>query len=250
MPEMFRKLRRNRRSFMKLCMTAVTASQLRHTLAWSDSSTRNYNRVSLVGSNGRPLKSTDLEVGRNYVFHYPYVSTPCFLIDVGEPLDHAVELRQEDGQGYTWNGGVGHKKSIVAFSAICAHKMTHPAKSISFIDYRHETIKYRDTGRNLAAGEKLIYCCSEQSVYDAKRGAMVLGGPASQPLTAIALEYDENRDRLSAVGTRGGEMYDQFFRKFGSRLQLEYRVTDIGELVQGKTEVMLLENFSQTRASC
>lgn len=235
---------------MKLCMGAITASQLRHTLASSHGERRSYNRAQLSAAGGQPLKSVDLEVGQSYVFHYPYVSTPCFLIDVGEPLDDIVELRNVDGLDYTWKGGVGRGNSIVAFSAICAHKMTHPARSVSFIDYRHGTTRYRDTERGQAAGENLIYCCSEQSVYDVRRGAKVLGGPASQPLTTIVLEYDEEEDRLTAVGTLGGEMYDQFFSRFSARLQLEYRISDIGELVAGSTEVVLLEKFSATRVSC
>lgn len=235
---------------MKLCVGAITASQLRRSLANSHGKIRSYNRVHLAGSSGQPLRSGDLEAGRSYLFHYPYVSTPCFLIDVGEPLDDAVRLRNVDGLDYTWEGGAGRGRSIVAFSAICAHKMTHPARSVSFIDYRHGTTRYRGAGQQQASGENLIYCCSERSVYDVKQGAKVLGGPANQPLTTIVLEYDEDEDRLSAVGTLGGEMYDNFFSKFSDRLQLEYRITHVSELVAGSTEVVLLEDFSSTRVSC
>lgn len=250
MTEKFRMTRRNRRGFMKLCLGAVSAGQLPHRLARAEGRRRTYNQVVLVGSDGLGLKTGDLEVGRSYVFHYPYVSTPCFLIDVGEPLELAVELQDESGLGYTWKGGIGRTKSVVAFSAICAHKMTHPARSVSFINYRHETIKYRDSNRKQASGDQLIYCCSEQSVYDVKRGARVLGGPAKQPLTAIALIHDEANDQFSAVGTLGGEMYEQYFEKFGSRLQLEYRVTDIQNLVTDRTEVLLLEDFTEKQVTC
>ena len=33
-------------------------------------------------------------------------------------------------------GGIGRDKSVVSFSAICAHKLSHPSRNISFINYR------------------------------------------------------------------------------------------------------------------
>ncbi len=75
----------------------------------------------LVGRGERPLTTAELVPDEAYVFHYPYVSTPCFLLDLGEPLD-AAELRTENGRTYTWPGGVGPRRSVVAFSAICSHR--------------------------------------------------------------------------------------------------------------------------------
>jgi len=250
MSALIRKLKQSRRGFIKLCMGAVTAGQIRRSWALSDRAAKTYNRVELVGFRKQQFVTNNLEVGQSYIFHYPYVSTPCFLIDLGEPIDAAVALRTEDGRSYTWNGGVGRNKSIVAFSAICAHKMTHPAKSVSFINYRHNTVNYQDKNRKQQAGARLIYCCSERSVYDVRRGARVLGGPADQPLTTILLDYDAKQDRLYAVGTSGGEMYGRFFQKFTSRLQLEYKITDVNNLVDKDTEVMLLEKFSRVLRVC
>ena len=247
---MIRRLKHSRRSFIKLCMGAITASQMRQSLAQSDNCVKQYNKVNLVGFNKQPLVSASIEVGRSYIFHYPYVSTPCFLIDLGEPVDDAVKLKTEDGRLYTWHGGVGRANSIVAFSAICAHKMTHPAKSVSFINYRHQTINYNDKNNKQKTGAQLIYCCSERSVYDVKFGARVVGGPAGQPLTAILLEYDKKLDQLYAVGVSGGEMYDRFFKVFSARLQLEYRITEVDKLVNKDSEVMLLEKFSKVAQTC
>jgi len=250
MSEIIRKLKPSRRNFIKLCMSAITAGQMRQSLAQSDNHVKKYNKVNLVGFTKQPLYSASIEVGRNYIFHYPYVSTPCFLINLGEPVDTTVKLQTEDGRPYTWHGGVGLNNSIVAFSAICAHKMTHPARSVSFISYRHQSVNYNDKSNKQKTGSQLIYCCSERSVYDVKFGARVVGGPAGQPLTAILLEYDMPRDRLYAVGTLGGEMYDRFFSKFSSRLQLAYGITDVNKLVNENSEVMLLEKFSKVTQTC
>jgi hypothetical protein len=68
----------------------------------------------------------------------------------------------------------------------------------------------------------VIHCCSEHSEYDVAAGARVLGGPAPHPLAAIVLEHDAARDALHAVGTLGGELFEQFFAKYEMRLALEH----------------------------
>ena len=49
----------------------------------------------------------------------------------------------------------------------------------------------------------------------------MLAGPAPQPLAAILLDYDAGSDELTAVGTLGGEMFNQFFAKYAMKLALE-----------------------------
>lgn len=250
MPDHIPKPPYGRRSFIKLCMGALTAGQLRRSFAAGNNQLNRYNQVQLVNFNREPVLSDDLETGQSYIFHYPFVTTPCFLIDLGEPVRGSIQLSTENGGTYTWNGGVGPNLSIVAFAAICAHKMTHPAKSVSFINYRHGSINYQDKNRRLTKGSQLIYCCSERSVYDVKRGAKVLGGPANQPLTTILLEYDQTNDSLFAIGTSGGELYERFFQAFTSRLQLEYLVTEVDALVENNTEVIQNKQFSKTQMAC
>ena len=47
-------------------------------------------------------------------------------------------LKRQDGTGYAWQGGVGRERNIVAFSAICAHKLAYPTREVSFIRYQRE----------------------------------------------------------------------------------------------------------------
>lgn len=240
-----------RRSFFKLCMSAVAmASGSTRLLADERGSVRRYRRTTLVDASGRPVRAADLDVGEGYLFHYPFVTTPCFLLDLGQAATQQATLRTEDGRSYTWKGGVGPRRSIVAYSAICAHKMTHPARSVSFINYRHETVSFVDSERNRTQREHVIYCCSEKSVYDPLQGARVLGGPARQPLAAILLEYDEAEDSIAAVGTYGGEMFDRFFDEFGFRLQLEHKVADVAEQVGARTPVVKLTEYCASQVLC
>ena len=128
-----------RRGFVKLCASAVasvTASP--ELLAQDYQQYHRYARVALVDPySGEPVRAATLDVGETYLFHYPFVSTPCFLIDLGQPVTSRSNLKTRDGDRYRWQGGAGSNYSVVAFSAICAHKLSHPAPSVSFINYRH-----------------------------------------------------------------------------------------------------------------
>lgn len=240
----------SRRRFMAACASAASCLASGNLLAgMAQKALHRYPQALLVDADGAPIRARDLIPGRNYVFHYPFRATPCFLIDLGKATEGET-LRTEAGQSYRWQGGVGPQRSVVAFSAICAHKMTHPAPEVSFISFRDDAATFQDRQHQVRRRSDVIYCCSEKSVYDPARGAAVLGGPAPQPLAAIVLEYDRDEDTLWAVGTRGGEMFGQFFDKFGVRLALEYGTEDIRRPMAPQTPVIPLEAFSATRIRC
>ena len=240
-----------RRRFMRTCVSAaaaVTASP--GVLAQQGGGMKPYERVTLVDADGQPMRADQLAAGECYVFYYPYVSTPCFLMNLGKPTDSDVTLKTEQGSSYRWQGGVGPERSIVAFSAICAHMMTHPTRTVSFINYRHKQVRFVNSNKQQSERSQVIYCCSERSVYDPAQGAKVLGGPAPQPLAAIHLEYDSAVVGLQALGTYGGELFDKFINTFEFRLALEFRVTNISQRVTGTTTVIPSREFSQTRIMC
>jgi Rieske Fe-S protein len=168
----------------------------------------------LVDIHGAPLKARTLVAETNYIFHYPFVGTPCFLLNLGRPAVTETALRREDGATYSWNGGIGPQKAIVAFSAICAHKLAYPTREVSFIRYQPK--------RSATSDAQVIHCCADHSVYDPASGARVLAGPAPQPLAAILLDYDAASDELSALGTVGAEQFDAFFKKYEFKLAMEH----------------------------
>ena len=240
-----------RRQFVKLCATAVaTVSASPEVLAHAKGVRRSYGRALLTWESHRPVKTSELIVGESYLFQYPYVSTPCFLVNLGRPAPGRVRLETRDGTDYDWQGGTGPQQSIVSFSAICAHRMSHPTRSVSFINFRQDTARFRDTDFALKERPQVIYCCSEKSVYDPARGARVLGGPAPQPLASILLEHDTSEDRLYAVGTYGGEMFDDYFTKFSDRLKLEYQTEAIATLVESRTTVVTVAEFCRQQILC
>ena len=240
-----------RRRFVKLCAAAaVTVGTNPALLARAGATARLYDRTALVDADGAPITAGRLAVGRSYVFHYPYATTPCFLLDLGRPVRTAAELSTETGEPYFWPGGAGKERSIVAFAAICAHRMSHPAKDVSFINYRHGKVRYHDAGHRLREASGVIFCCSEKSVYDPADGARVLGGPAKQPLATILLQSEPETGALFALGTIGGEMYDTFFEKFGFRLALEHGTGDVRRRVGPTSTIMDIEAYSRTIMQC
>ena len=174
-----------------------------------------YQKARLVDGDGKPLKVRALPVRQNLMFHYPFVSTPAFLLNLGQATRNDVELTTSDHQTYRWQGGVGPARAVVAFSAICAHKLVYPMKEVSFISFR-------DGASPRSERTGVIHCCAENSQYDPADGARVVAGPAPQPLAAILLDYDPKTDELSALGTVGGELFDAFFSKYDFRLSMDH----------------------------
>ena len=231
-----------RRDFVKLCAASAAATSLPTAADAATLKARLYPRALLVDERGQPIRAAQLRAGVNYVFEYPFAATPCFLLRLAKPAAGGIDLRTEGGGTYRWDGGVGPDRAIVAYSAICAHKLTYPTRQVSFIGYR-------DGPSPVAGPGKVITCCSDRSVYDPAAGARVVGGPAPQPLATILLEHDARKDELHATGTFGGEMFEAFFRKFGFRLELE-----LGDrartAVEGRAIVRELANYSAQWAQC
>lgn len=232
-----------RRDFIGLC-AAGTAVGFEQALAAGGLRPRFYSRVLLVDESSQPLRTASLAASRNYIFHYPYAATPCFLLNLGKPTQQAVTLKTENGVSYEWPGGVGPDRAIVGYSAICAHRMSYPTRQISFISYRDQA------GPSQLTRSNVIHCCSEHSEYDPTTGARVVGGPAPQPLAAILLEHDPKTDGLYAVGTLGGEVYDAFFAKFEFKLALEYGAGRAQQVLSGKTIVSELTHYCKQQVQC
>jgi Rieske Fe-S protein len=227
-----------RRDFVKFCAVSMLASPA---AVAADARPRLYSRAKLVDAKGAPLRASAIPASRNLIFHYPFAATPCFLLNLGKPAAAPVQLRTADNEPYEWQGGIGAARSVVAYSAICAHKLSYPTRDISFISFRAEK-----SPRNRHAA--VIHCCSEHSQYDPAQGARVLAGPAPQPLAAILLEHDSRTDEIHAVGTLGGEMFNEFFQKYEFKLAIEHPGPRAA--VAGSCVVEPLENYCRQQVKC
>lgn len=231
-----------RREFMRVCASGVAAASVPAGFAAQNPTAHLYARTKLLDPHGNPIHASAVPAQKNFIFHYPFASTPCFLINLGKPARTKATLKTAGNERYQWTGGVGPASSIVAYSAICAHQLAYPTKQISFISYRAES-----SIRNRHA--QVIHCCAEHSQYDPAEGARVVAGPAPQPLAAILLEHDPRTDELFATGTLGGEMFNQFFAKYEFKLALEHGDT-AHKAVSGSTVVDELENYCRQQVRC
>jgi arsenite oxidase small subunit len=232
----------DRRSFLESCSAGAACLSAAAALpAWAENATpKDYARALLVTERGDPLRAADLKPQTNYIFHYPFQATPVFLLDLGKPV--APQPLGSSGNAYTWPGGVGRNRSIVAFSAICAHQLVYPTRDVSFISFRKTRAKQ-------GVQDGLIHCCAEHSQYDPARGARVLSGPAKQPLCAVLLTHDAKADTLTAHGTLGPELFDEFFRKYEAKLSLDVGAS-AKNAVSGQAVVRELEKFCRNPIQC
>lgn len=205
-------------------MASIASSPLLASNAANKPVIKRYQASILSDAHGAAQRASTLKPLSNYIFQYPFASTPCLLLDMGRDI-----------------GGVGPKRSIVAFSAICSHKLAYPAKEVSFIRFQANASSKSEAER--------IHCCADHSVYDPSAGAKVLSGPAPDALAAIALEYDAKRDALRAVGTSGVEQFAAFFAKYDFKLSMEYgnRARD---QVAATTRLQELTSYCRNIAQC
>lgn len=226
----------DRRRFTSLCGGLLAGAASLHARANAQAPTP---KSALVFENDNPVKMDDLAVGDSWIFSYPYRTTPCFLVRLSDSAPN---------QG-SWPGGIGDDQSIVAFSAICSHKMSHPARPISHISYRDEPVSFYNKQGEKQSMSGVISCCSERSVYDPTKGATVISGPAPVPLAAISLEVDES-GAIYATGSHGPNQYERFLEAFGFRLALEYGVSDVRARVGSNTVAIRAADFSVQQVLC
>ncbi|HEV2230562.1 MAG TPA: Rieske 2Fe-2S domain-containing protein [Thermoplasmata archaeon] len=188
-----------------------------------------FPRVQLLDLDGAPL--TVAKVEREYnvetrdvlTFAYPLRNEPNFLINLAPASPGGV------GASNALNG-IGHTKSIVAFSAICQH-LGCPSPAISF--FPPGVCPQTPGGRPF-----YIHCTCHGSTYDAANGASNLTGPAVLPLPQVILEWDQSDDSIYAVNEVGPPVNGHL-----STLQGDYAVGSQSPL--SKQQPVTLCNFPQ-----
>lgn len=234
----------DRRTFIKICSTVAMTGALSPCFVRQNQAAEliTYSRVKLVDAQGQALKAAALSESDAYIFNYPYVSTPCFLINLGKAAS-ARKLVSSDGAEYEWRGGVGSNKSIVSYNAICSHQLAYPSNEVSLISYNAQ--KSEMAGR---AG--VINCCTHMSVFDPAQGAKVLSGPGAGPLSSIALEHDPATDELYATGVYGGLLFDDFFKAYKIQLNEEYGRGKAKELVTTTAQAIPFADYTKLGIRC
>ena len=239
----------SRRTFVQSCVSTTVACSglvspagLNPAIA-GELKVKPYIRSRLVDPQGRPLKANTLAQGKNYLFHYPFQATPVFLLRLSSPVKGKKQL-SNGIDSYETLAGIGTDASLIAYSAICAHKLAYPTPQLSFISF---TPKLKT--KNGEIKTDVIHCCADHSQYDATSGALVISGPAPHPLTSIALEYDRTNDEIYAIGTLGPELYDAFFAKYDFKLQIDHGPNS--KAATGATTIVYaMDKYCKQTADC
>ncbi|MGC9352111.1 Rieske 2Fe-2S domain-containing protein [Sulfurovum mangrovi] len=239
-----------RRSFLKItgasAMAVVIAPSLITQRLYAEdglSLYESYEKVQLKDAEGNPLKASALTVEENYVFNFPHIATPCILVDLGRPANTNVKLKADDGTEYIFKGGLGKNNSIVAYSAICPHQMTHPTPDDSFFQYLERKGKTLALPKAEEAG--VFVCSSHLSAFDPVNGGKAIAGPATEGLTQIVLEIDDN-DEIWAVGALGPNRFHDYMDAFKPEFKKYYKnKRKAKRLVKDEAKVVTLKHFSK-----
>ncbi|MGO9445677.1 MAG: Rieske 2Fe-2S domain-containing protein [Thiobacillaceae bacterium] len=235
----------DRRTFIRTCAGTVAGAAVIGTLTERLAMAGDlvtYTKSRLVGADGQPLKASALSTAEAYFFDYPMKSLPCLLIRLGTAAD-PTDLKTAAGDAYSWQGGVGPNKDIVAYSAICSHQLAYPTKAASVMAYQAEQ-------SDLAGRKGVITCCAHNSVFDPAKGAAVTYGPATQPLAAVKLEYNAADDSLSATGVYGGTLFDDFLKTYKGDLMEQYGRGEYKSPAPADVVAVLLSAYSGAVVTC
>jgi Rieske Fe-S protein len=236
-----------RRGFLKLTGTTAAAivvapSLITERLYADDGKLyQSYEKIMLIDADGNPLKASSIVKEENYVFNFPHISTPCILVDLGEKTQKDITLSADDGTEYVFKGGIGKKGSIVAYSAICPHQLTHPQPDTTFFQYvpnGTKTLAYDKTEGGV------FVCSSHLSAFTPKNGGKRVSGPATEGLTQIVLEIDAD-DVLWAVGALGPNRFHDYLDAFKGEFKKYYgNKRKAKKFVKKEAKVVTLKNFS------
>ncbi len=197
---------------------------------------KSYNKVKLVDESGNALKFSQLKKEQAYIFNYPYRSTPSMMINLLAATPRDVKLKSADGESYVWKGGVGKGGTLVAYSAICSHQMTHPTPDTNFVTYSGNQ-------KTMSCDRKgVIVCASHLSAFNPKEGGKNIAGPAEQGLASIILEVSD--DEIYAVGVLGPDKFHDYFKTFKQELKDYYGGRKGKKLVEEEAETKTIENYS------
>ncbi len=233
----------SRRGFVKVCGGMALAAAASSRPVEPSFALDAAPRLKLVDKAGKPIKASALETHANYIFNYPYVSTPCLLLRLGAATPRNVARSGADKAAYTWPGGVGKDGAVVAYMAICTHGLSYDGKQAAFMTYHKARTQ-------LSATERMITCCSHAAIFDPANGAAVTAGPAEFPLAAIQLEYDAASDELTAVGLLGTVLIDKFFDAYRGDLNSEFGRGAYKALLKDQTTVLPIAEYSQSVPEC
>lgn len=235
-----------RRNFLRLSATSAMAVAIAPSLItqklYAEDGTlfQTFEKVQLKDAEGNPLKSAALVKEENYVFNYPYVGTPAIMVDLTSAAQKDLKLKAEDGTEYVFRGGVGANGTIVAFSAICPHQLTHPQPDMSMFQYVPES------GKTLSYDKGGVFVCtSHLSAFEPKQGGKVVGGPAGEGLAQIILEIDAEDD-IWAVAVLGPVKFQDYFDAFKDEFKKFYgNKRKAKKLKKEEAKVQPLKNFSK-----
>ena len=174
-----------------------------------------YTRARLVDEKGAPLRAKAIPANRNLIFHYPFAVDALLPAQPGQARPAPVQLKTADNQPYEWHGGVG--------AGALGRRVFGDLRPQALLpDARHQLhqLPHREE-RAQPARQRDPLLLGAQPVRPGGGRARWSPAPRRSRSPRSCWNGMPARDEIYAVGTLGGEMFNEFFAEV--RLQARAR---------------------------
>ena len=208
-------------------------------------------RRSCIRTGVRPDPASSRR-GQCYVFHYPYVTTPCFLIDLGAS-GHSRWARSRPRTDRSTSGPVvsAPGRSVVAFAAnLRAQDDASGARGqLHHLSPRRSGLRRFGPPAGTRAGGHLLLlraqCLRSGPGRPGPRWACpsAARGDRARPLPG-------GRHPCTPSAPSGGRCTTSSSKSSASGWSSSSRPSDLRRRVTGQSEVVAIEEYSRTRVHC
>lgn len=182
-----------------------------------------YQKALLLKSNGKVLKSDDLEPNVHYFFQYPYKSTPVMLVK-NEELDENNQTR------YT----------LHAYLAINPNTYEYTNNDVSIVSFY----------KNDVFGNDVVRFCDDKSTYDVRTGENVNDSNVTHFPALATIKLDIENGKIYATAVSDINVIDGMFKNKRDALTKRFRSMWNAKIKYEKPRVLRYDQFSIVTVKC
>ena len=182
-----------------------------------------YQKALLLKSNGKVLRSDDLEPNVHYFFQYPYRSTPVMLVK-------NEELDENNATQYV----------LHAYMAINPNTYEYTNNDVSIVSFY----------KNDVFGNDVVRFCDDKSTYDIQTGQNVKDTNTTHFAPLVTIKLQEENGKIYATAVSDINVIDGMFKSKHEALTKRFRSMWNAKIKYEKPRVLRYDQFSIVTVKC